>query len=74
MRLEIHAPKAAENGNNIVETQFESRLKFQPVESVDELNTAASAWANAYCANLIPGQDNAPAPRWFEAPIARYDL
>lgn len=63
-----------ENGNNIVETQFESRLRFQPVESVEQLNAAAFAWANAYNANLIPGQDTRLRRLGLPAPVARYDL
>jgi hypothetical protein len=46
-----------ENGNNIVETQFESRLRFEPVHSVEELNDAAERWCAAYNANLIKGLD-----------------
>lgn len=68
------AKGGVENGNNIVETQFESRLKFQPVENVEQLNASASAWANAYCANLIPGQDTRLRRPGLEAPIARTDL
>jgi hypothetical protein len=30
-----------ENGNNLVETQFESRLRFEPVKSIEELNDTA---------------------------------
>lgn len=63
-----------ENGNNIVETQFESRLRFQPVENVEQLNAAAFAWANAYNANLIPGQDTRLRRPGLAAPMARYDL
>lgn len=68
------AKGGVENGNNIVETQFESRLKFEPVENVDQLNASAVAWANAYCANLIPGQDTRLRRPGLEAPIARTDL
>jgi hypothetical protein len=46
-----------ENGNNLVETQFESRLRFEPVRSVDELNEAVERWCAAYNANLIRGLD-----------------
>jgi hypothetical protein len=46
-----------ENGNNLVETQFESRLRFEPVRSIDELNNAAERWCAAYNANLIRGLD-----------------
>lgn len=63
-----------ENGNNIVETQFESRLRFEPVQDVAQLNASAMAWANAYCANLIAGQDTRLRRRGLEQPIARYDL
>lgn len=68
------AKGGVENGNNIVEVQFESRLKFQPVQSVEELNAAAFAWANAYCANLIPGQDTRLRRIGLPAPTARLDL
>jgi hypothetical protein len=46
-----------ENGNRLVETQFESRLRFEPVRSVDELNEAVERWCAAYNANLIKGLD-----------------
>lgn len=68
------AKGGVENGNNIVETQFESRLRFQPVEDVDQLNAAAFAWANAYSANLIPGQDTRLRRPGLQLPVARYDL
>ncbi len=68
------AKGGGENGNNLVETQFESRLRFQPVEDVDQLNAAAFAWANAYNANLIPGQDTRLRRPGLAAPAARYDL
>lgn len=43
--------------NNLVETQFESRLKLEPVGSVEELNEAAERWCAAYNANLLEGLD-----------------
>jgi hypothetical protein len=46
-----------ENANNLVETQFESRLRFEPVNSVGELNEAVERWYAAYNANLINGLD-----------------
>jgi hypothetical protein len=46
-----------ENANNLVECHFESRLRFEPVDSVDELNDAAERWCAAYNANLIDGLD-----------------
>ncbi|MGA0610539.1 integrase [Caldimonas sp. KR1-144] len=63
-----------EVGNNIVETQFESRLRFEPVDNVEQLNAAAFAWANAYNANLIPGQDSRLRRDGLAQPVARYDL
>lgn len=68
------AKGGAENGNNIVETQFESRLKFEPVNDVSQLNAAAFAWANAYNANLIPGQDTRLRRSGLTVPTARFDL
>lgn len=68
------AKGGVENGNNIVETQFESRLRFEPVDNVEQLNAAAFAWANAYCANLIPGQDTRLRRVGLQQPVARYDL
>jgi hypothetical protein len=46
-----------ENGNNLVETQFESRLRFEPVNSIEELNDTAERFYAAYNANLIRGLD-----------------
>lgn len=63
-----------ESSNDIVETQFESRLRFEPVNSVEELNAAAESWYNAWNANLIPRQDTRLNRRSMPKPIARYDL
>lgn len=63
-----------ENGNNLVETQFESRLRFEPVDNVEQLNAAAFAWANAWNANLLPGQDTRLRRRGLAQPVSRYDL
>ncbi|NRA56270.1 MAG: DDE-type integrase/transposase/recombinase [Gammaproteobacteria bacterium] len=63
-----------ESSNNIVECHFESRLKFEPVNSVDELNAAVEAWYNAWNANLIPRQDTRLNRLGMPKPIARYDL
>lgn len=62
-----------EGANNLVEIKFESRLKLEPVHTVEELNAAALAWQNAFNADLIPRQDN----RLVRNNImlgARYDL
>jgi hypothetical protein len=68
------AKGGVENANNVVETQFESRLRFEPVASVEQLNAAAFAWANAYNANLVPGQDTRLRRAGLAMPVARYDL
>lgn len=46
-----------EQGNNLVETHFESRLRFEPVETVEQLNAAAAAWVCDYNANAIAHVD-----------------
>jgi hypothetical protein len=46
-----------ENGNNLVETQFESRLRLEPVNGIEELNDAAERWRAAWNGNLIDGLD-----------------
>lgn len=75
-----HAAKNArakgqvECGNNIVECHFESRLKFEPVNSVAELNAAAEHWYNAFNANLVPHQDTRLNRRGMSKKIARNDL
>lgn len=68
------AKGGVEVGNNIVETQFESRLRFEPVNDIVELNAAGSAWAEAYNANLIPHQDTRLRRAGLAEPVARYDL
>jgi len=68
------AKGGVENANNIVETQFESRLRFEPVHDVAGLNAAAFAWANAYNANMIPGQETLLKRDGLPMPTARYDL
>ena len=51
------AKGGVEVANNIVETQFESRLRFEPVDSVEQLNAAAEAWVRDYNANAIAHVD-----------------
>lgn len=68
------AKGGVECANNLVETHFECRLRFQPVSNVDELNAAASAWANAYNADLIPNFDARLNRTGLTRPMARYDL
>lgn len=51
------AKGAVEVGNKLVEEHFESRLRFQPVDSVDELNAEAERWAAMYNADQIAKLD-----------------
>lgn len=63
-----------EGGNNIVETHFESRLLYEPVTSVEELNAASEGWMNAYNANAIPHMDTRLKRKFMAQPVARYAL
>jgi|GEM_PF-272921 len=51
------AKGGVEEGNNLVETHFESRLRFEPVDSVAQLNDAAAAWVRDYNADAIEHVD-----------------
>ncbi|MBQ4852867.1 DDE-type integrase/transposase/recombinase, partial [Pseudoalteromonas sp. MMG012] len=51
------AKGAVEVANNIVEKQFESRILFEPVSSVEELNESVWAWQEAFNANKVPGMN-----------------
>lgn len=68
------ATGAVEVAQNIVETQFESRLKYQPVSSVDELNAAAEHWYNAWNSNAIPDYDSRLRRYGLKQPTARYGI
>ena len=48
---------SVENANNRVECSFEIRLRFEPLHSIEELNSAAEAYFIAYNANLIEAKD-----------------
>ena len=63
-----------EGGNNLVEKLFESRLRFEPVHSVDELNEAADRWSTAYNANMIPNYDSRLNRDGMVQPLARFAL
>ncbi|MDO9477645.1 MAG: integrase [Pseudohongiella sp.] len=63
-----------EVGNNIVEKLFESRLRFEPVHSVDELNDAAERWSIAFNANAIPHYDSRLDRVGMAQPVARFAL
>lgn len=68
------AKGSVENGNNRVECLFESRLMYEPVENVDQLNTAAEGWYNAYNADAIPNYDARLHRKYMADPQARYAL
>lgn len=68
------AKGSVENANDRVEKLFESRLRYEPVADVAELNRAAEAWANAYNADRIPDYDARLRRPGMRAPICRYGL
>lgn len=47
------AKGGVENANWIVERHFESRLRDEPVHSVEQLNASAAAWVRDYNANAL---------------------
>ncbi|MGV2465272.1 UNVERIFIED_CONTAM: integrase, partial [Pseudomonas aeruginosa] len=55
----VHAPGAArvtgsvENARNIIERKFESKLKFEPVNDLDELNAQAKKWRAHFNATAV---------------------
>lgn len=68
------AKGGVECGNNVIETQFECRLRLETVNSAAELNAAVSVWAAAYNANLIPMQDTRLRRQGLDKPAVRADL
>lgn len=68
------AKGSVENANNLVECLFESRLAYEPVHNVDQLNAAADAWFNAYNANTIPRYDSRLKRKYMAEPKARYAI
>lgn len=68
------AKGGVESANNLVETHFECRLKFEPVANVEELNQAAERWQNAFNADLIPGLDCRLNRYGLARPMARNHL
>lgn len=68
------AKGAVEQANNLVEKLFESRLRFEPVDSVEALNDAAVHWTNAYNSDSIPHYDARLKRRYMREPKARYAL
>lgn len=68
------AKGSVEVAQNIVETHFESLLKFQPVTNVAELNAACDAWCVAWNSNLIRGFDSRLKREGMTQAAARNDL
>lgn len=52
------AKGGVEKSNDIVETHFESRLKIEPVNNVEELNASAAMWVRDFNANAIKHVDS----------------
>ncbi len=52
------AKGGVENANWIVERHFESRLRDEPVDTVEQLNASAAAWVRDYNANAMPHIDS----------------
>lgn len=67
------AKGGVEQANNVVETHFESRLRFEPVDSVEQLNAAALNWCRDWNANLIKHVDSRLV-RASGEPLVRDDL
>jgi len=68
------AKGSVENANNLVEKLFESRLRYEPIRNVDELNAAALGWMNAYNADRIPDYDARLQRRGMREPVSRFGL
>lgn len=51
------AKGSVENANNLIETLFESRLRLQPVSSVEELNAFAEVFDRLVNADALAGMD-----------------
>jgi len=67
------AKGGVEQGNNLVETHFESRLRFEPVETVAQLNASAANWVRDYNADNITHVD-CRIRRDSGVPMVRDDL
>lgn len=67
------AKGGVESGNRIVETHFESRLRDEPVDNVEQLNEAAQRWVRDYNANAIKHVD-CRVRRASGEPMVRDDL
>lgn len=52
------AKGGVESGNRIVERHFESRLRDEPVNTIEQLNDSAEAWVRDYNANAMEHIDS----------------
>lgn len=58
----VHAPEQprgtgqVENAHNLIETNFESGLRFKPVHSLEELNETAGVWMRWYNGTKLHGR------------------
>jgi len=68
------AKGSVEVGNDMTEKLFESRLRYEPVNNVDELNTAVEGWYNAYNSNTVPHYDSRLNRKFMDTPMARYAI
>ncbi|MEW8049278.1 MAG: hypothetical protein AB2792_01815 [Candidatus Thiodiazotropha sp.] len=68
------AKGGVEEANNLVEKLFESRLLYEPVRSIDELNAAAEAWQIAYNADQLPEYDARLKRPTMRQPLARFAI
>ncbi|MCU7886293.1 MAG: DDE-type integrase/transposase/recombinase, partial [Candidatus Thiodiazotropha sp. (ex Lucinoma annulata)] len=68
------AKGGVEEANNLVEKLFESRLLYEPVHSIDELNAAATAWQIAYNADQLPEYDARLKRPAMRQPLARFEI
>lgn len=68
------AKGAVEAANNLVECDFESRFRVEPVQSVEQMNAHADAWCAAYNSNALPGQDTRIDRPGMDEPKVRYGL
>jgi len=68
------AKGSVEQSNNLVEKLFESRLRYEPVKNIDEINYAVESWYNAYNSDSIPYYDAKLSRRFMAEPKARYSI
>lgn len=52
------AKGGVENANWVVERHFESRLRDEPVDTIEQLNSSAAAWVRDYNANAMAHIDS----------------